>query len=140
MAPGGVIYDDGSWRLEHILEPIPMVGWLVLKPLRHVETIAGLTMDEATAFGQLSKHIVEAMEMALDPAKVYLCMFAEAENFAHIHFHFIPRFEDTPTERRGPKSFDYLRDASVQGRNMGDIMELDRVVSAIRERLRTTGS
>jgi hypothetical protein len=29
--PGGVIYQDRLWRLEHAFEPIPMVGWLILK-------------------------------------------------------------------------------------------------------------
>lgn len=42
-APGGVIYEDALWRLEHVVEPIPMVGWLILKPLRHVEQFANLT-------------------------------------------------------------------------------------------------
>ena len=34
VAPGGALYDDGLWRLEHTFEPFPMVGWLILKPLR----------------------------------------------------------------------------------------------------------
>src|SRR5947209_5697872 len=43
VAPGGVIYEDALWRLEHSLEPIPMIGWLILKPLRHVEAFADFT-------------------------------------------------------------------------------------------------
>jgi hypothetical protein len=29
--PGGVIYDDGLWRLEHMLMPAVLPGWLILR-------------------------------------------------------------------------------------------------------------
>ena len=45
-APGGVIYEDGLWRLEHLLEPVPFAGWLVLKQLRHIESLAEMNPDE----------------------------------------------------------------------------------------------
>ncbi|MGH7763205.1 MAG: hypothetical protein ACREOM_02155, partial [Candidatus Dormibacteraceae bacterium] len=41
-APGGVIHQDEHWRLEHIIPPLPMAGWLVLKPLRHIESVADM--------------------------------------------------------------------------------------------------
>ena len=53
-APGGTIVRDHLWVLEHIVEPIPMVGWLVLKPVRHVESFAELTPEEASSFGPLT--------------------------------------------------------------------------------------
>jgi hypothetical protein len=34
-APGGVIYEDDLWQLQHDIAPISLVGWLVLKPLCH---------------------------------------------------------------------------------------------------------
>lgn len=130
--PGVVIYDDGVWRLEHIVEPIPMAGWLALKPWHHVETMADLTKDESASFGRLSRRIVVAMNKVMRPQKVYVCLFAEAENFAHIHFHLIPRLPSTPADRRGPAAFEYLREAAQQGRNLADVNEAARVATEIR--------
>src|SRR2546425_3949235 len=89
-APGGVVYEDALWRAEHAIEPIPMVGWLVLKPLRHVEAFADLTPEEAAAFGPIAHRLTRAMTAVLGPVKVYVCLFAEAEHFTHIHVHLIP--------------------------------------------------
>ncbi len=133
IAPGGVIYDDGFWRLEHVLEPIPMVGWLVLKPLRHVESMVDLTEEESLAFSSLSQRVMRAMRDVLHPEKIYLCLFAEAEGFAHIHYHLIPRFAETPTERRGPGVFEYLAEAHRLNQNLADVSDAMKAVEAIRD-------
>ncbi|HET8599159.1 MAG TPA: hypothetical protein VFL99_02455 [Segeticoccus sp.] len=41
-------------------------------------------------------------------AKSYVAQFAEAEGFAHTHFHLIPRPADLAEDRRGPNVFGYL--------------------------------
>jgi hypothetical protein len=42
----------GFWRLAHAFgTPIP--GWLVLRPLRHVTRIGGLTREESAELGGL---------------------------------------------------------------------------------------
>jgi hypothetical protein len=28
-SPGGYVFDDGLCRVEHVIEPLPMLGWLV---------------------------------------------------------------------------------------------------------------
>ena len=134
-APGSVIYGDTLWRLEHSLEPIPLAGWLVLKPLRHVESFAALNDDEAASFGPLVRRAMAAMTQVLAPAKVYLCLYAEHRDAQHIHFHLIPRYDNTPPERRGPGVFEYLREAGLRGENLADIAEAERIVAALRERL-----
>jgi diadenosine tetraphosphate (Ap4A) HIT family hydrolase len=101
VTPGGVIYQDALWRLEHSLESIPMVGWLILKPLRHVEAFAGLTPNEAASLGPLARRITRAMTEVLAPARVYVCLYAEA--VSHVHFHLIPRYHETPQVHRGPE-------------------------------------
>ena len=136
--PGGVIYQDAWWRAEHIIEPIPLAGWLVLKPLRHVEAFADLTLEEAASFGPLVRRITMAMREVLKPTKIYVCQFSEAQDFAHIHFHLIPRFAATPPESRGPGVFDLLSEAASQGRNLADVSAAAGVVAAVRERIRTT--
>ena len=131
--PGGPIYRDALWCLEHNLEPIPLVGWLVLKPLRHVEAFADLTVAEAAAFGPLTRRITQAMTAVLHPTKIYLSMYMEAPGFAHLHVHLIPRFADTPLDRRGPDVFAYLRESKTSGRNLGDVAAAVQCASALRE-------
>jgi diadenosine tetraphosphate (Ap4A) HIT family hydrolase len=135
--PGGVIYQDGLWRLEHAFEPIPMVGWLILKPLRHVESLSELTHAEAQSLGGLIQRISAAMTEELRPVKVYVACFAET--VAHLHFHFIPRSEDAPVDKRGPDIFHYLGEAGREKRNLGDVREAARVAMAIRGALARDG-
>lgn len=100
-APGGVVYRDLLWRVEHKLEPLQIAGWLVAKPLRHVTAFAGLSDEEASSFGPLMRAVMSALTNVLSPAKVYLLLLAEQEGFEHIHFHLIPRAADLPKEFRG---------------------------------------
>ncbi|MPZ15114.1 MAG: HIT domain-containing protein [Chloroflexi bacterium] len=132
---GGVIYQDRLWRLEHCIEPIPVAGWLVLKPLRHVEAFADLTEEEAESFGPLVRLATRAMREVLQPAKVYVCLFSESEGFAHIHVHLIPRFAETPHELHGAGVFDLLRRAGEEQRNLGDVAAAAEVAAAVLERL-----
>ncbi len=134
-APGGVIYQDDLWQLQHGIEPIAFVGWLILKPLRHVEAFADLTSEEAAAFGPLTRRITRAMTDVLHPAKIYLSLYAEATGFAHLHVHLIPRYADTPPERRGPSIFEYLRESKASGQNRGTIAEVEHATVAIRQAL-----
>ncbi len=118
-APGGVIYKDRLWRIEHILEPIPMAGWLIAKPLRHVTTFADLTAEEAAVFGPLMHRAMGALQLLLDAEKVYLCLFAEAAGFGHIHFHLIPAMRGWTAQQRGPAVFELIGEAKRRG-NIAD--------------------
>jgi diadenosine tetraphosphate (Ap4A) HIT family hydrolase len=131
--PGGPIFDDGRWRIEHAFEPIPMVGWLVLKPHRHVESLGDLEPDEAAALGPLIAGAGAAMREVLGCRRIYVVCFAEA--VAHVHLHLIPRQDDLPRDRRGPGVFEYLSEAKRGGRNLGDPGEAARVAGRVRERM-----
>lgn len=131
-----MLYDDGLWVLEHAIEPIPFVGWFVLKSYRHVEAFADLTDEEAATFGPLTRRITRAMAEVLEPVKVYLSLYAEAKEFPHLHVHLIPRFADTPQDRRGPKIFAYLSDAVRSGENGGEVEAAKRVATQVRDLIR----
>ena len=133
-APGGVIYQDRLWRLEHTFEWIPMVGWLVLKPLRHVEAFAELTEAEAATLGPLIRSATIAMTQVLQPAKIYVVQFAESE-LGHVHIHLIPRWQDTPAELRGPDVFSLLNTATHEQRNLGAPEAAAKTAVAIREQM-----
>ena len=133
--PGGIIHDDGLWRLEHTFEPIQLLGWLVLKPLRHIENVAELSAEEAATLGPLIQRASAALTAELGCPKVYVCVFAESANAPHVHVHLIARPKELPDERRGPGIFDYLRDAFRSGQNQADVAEAARLAERIRARL-----
>lgn len=134
-SPGGILYRDHLWVLEHAIEPIPLVGWLVLKTYRHVEAFADLADEEAVTFGPLTRRITRAMTAVLHPEKVYLSLYAEARDFPHLHVHLIPRFADTPPDHRGPGIFQYLSAAVRSGENGGAVEAAARVAAQIRAAL-----
>jgi diadenosine tetraphosphate (Ap4A) HIT family hydrolase len=133
-ATGGVIHQDAEWRAEHALEPIPMAGWVVLKPLRPVESFADLTIDEAAGFGLISRRLTHAMTALLGATKVYLCLVAEQEHFAHIHVHLIPRLPGARIDRRGPNVFEYMREARTGG-NLGEVAVVVQFAASMRDAL-----
>ncbi len=45
--PGGVIYQNEHWLVDHAVSPAPLRGFLIVKSKRHVEDIADLTLAEA---------------------------------------------------------------------------------------------
>jgi len=95
-APGGVIYEDDLWRVEHALSPVLLCGWLIVKPRRHVEHLADLTLDEAAALGPLVQRLCGALQRALAAQRVYVCSFGELVN--HVHFYVLPRYADMPRD------------------------------------------
>ena len=92
--PGGVIYADDYWQVEHGLNPIALRGWLILKPRRHVEHIADLTPAEVAGLGPLLSELTQALTRAVRPDKIYVMSMGEAVK--HIHFYLVPRYPDMP--------------------------------------------
>ena len=131
IAPGGVIYEDRWWRLEHCTRPIPMAGWLILKPVRHVESIAGLTAAEARTLGPLITRTANALERATRVKKVYVGLFAEAKNYAHIHIHLIPRPRKLPDRLRGTRIFELMR----RTRDRAPLHDAERIAASVRRAL-----
>lgn len=94
VAPGGVIYDDGVWRVEHSLSPVLLKGWLIVKPRRHVEHVADLNEAETKALGPLLARVSDAIRASLGAARVYVCSFGELVH--HVHFYLVPRYAGMP--------------------------------------------
>ena len=95
-APGGTIFDDGFWHVDHAVEPPFARGWLILKPHRHVESVAELSAAECVALGPLLRRLAGALERALAAERVYVCLFGETVR--HVHFHLVPRTRELPAE------------------------------------------
>lgn len=100
---------EGGWRVAHDFNS-SLEAWLILAPLRHVHALDELTADEATTLGDLLRGASVALKAVTGCQKTYVMLFAEAEGFAHLHVHVVPRMPDQPDDRRGPAVFGYLQD------------------------------
>jgi diadenosine tetraphosphate (Ap4A) HIT family hydrolase len=98
---------DEYWRTAHAIGTA-LEAWLVLVPRRHVTSVADLTDAEAAGLGTWQVRLSRALHEVTGCAKTYVVQFAEAEGFAHVHFHLVPRLADQPDDRRGPAVFSYL--------------------------------
>lgn len=107
LPPRDRIAVDDHWRVAHAFG-VALPGWLVLLPRRHVTAVADLTDAEAAGLGSWQVRLSRALGTALGCPKTYVAQFAEAEGFAHVHFHVVPRMPDLPPELRGPGVFALL--------------------------------
>ncbi len=98
---------DDHWRVAHALNTA-VPGWLVLVPRRHVTALAELTDAEADSLGDWQVRLSRALARVLGCQKTYVAQFAEADGFAHVHFHIVPRPPDLARELRGPRIFQLL--------------------------------
>jgi diadenosine tetraphosphate (Ap4A) HIT family hydrolase len=101
------IAGDEYWRVAHAFNTA-VPGWLVLIPRRHVTALAELTAAEAATLGSWQVQLSLALGRALGCQKTYVAQFAEADGFAHVHFHIVPRLPDLAGDLRGPRIFRLL--------------------------------
>lgn len=131
LPPRERIAHDPHWRVAHALGT-DLPGWLVLLPRRHVTAVHDLTDAEAAALGLWQVRLSRALRAVTGCAKTYVAQFAEAEGFAHVHFHIVPRPAALPVSQRGPAVFELLRGTE---RNRVSADHADRLARALRTRL-----
>lgn len=108
ISPGERIYNGHYWVVEHAW-PTSLVGWVVLVLRRHASALHELTTEEFAEMGSLLERTVRALHADTGCAKEYLACFAEADHFAHVHIHVMPRASDLPQTLRGPRVFALLK-------------------------------
>jgi diadenosine tetraphosphate (Ap4A) HIT family hydrolase len=126
------VWTTPGWRVAHAFNS-SLAGWLVVLPIRHVESVDELTVAESEALGKLLRESSRASKTVTGCQKTYVMMFAEAEGFSHLHFHVVPRMSDFAEDRLGPKVFAYLKEEplsdlrrdqiSLQVRNAFEVQE-----------------
>ena len=127
LPPRERIAADELWRIAHAIgTAVP--GWLVLLPRRHVTSIAALSDAEASSLGTWQVRISRALHVVMGCQKTYVAQFAEAERFAHVHFHIVPRPRDLPAALRGPKVFGAL---GSDGRTIVTEQEMDGIAARL---------
>jgi diadenosine tetraphosphate (Ap4A) HIT family hydrolase len=100
--------------------------------MRHVVAIDELTDEEATELGPLLRWLSAALRIVTGCSKTYVVQFAEAKDFAHVHFHVVPRMPSFTDAQRGPGVFTFL---GVPERDRVPTAEMDRIALAVRAEL-----
>lgn len=129
--PREAIAADASWRVVHAFNTA-LPGWLVLLPRRHVTSIAELTDEEAAGLGTWQVRLSRALTAVTGCQKTYVVQFAEAEGFAHVHFHIVPRISDLAPDQRGVGIFSLL---GVAEQERVSPERMDELATALRDRL-----
>jgi diadenosine tetraphosphate (Ap4A) HIT family hydrolase len=113
LSPTEDIVHTDNWRVAHAFNST-LPGWLVLLPTRHLESFTELSAEAADELGGLVRRLSLALQETTGCVKTYLMQFSEAEGFAHLHLHLVPRAADLPDHARGPRVFTYLSDDESQ--------------------------
>jgi len=92
--PGGVIYADDYWQVDHALPPIWILGLLIIKLQRHCEHLADLSPAEAAALGPLIQQVSQALREVTKAQKVHVASYGEG--IQHVHFLVTPRTTEMP--------------------------------------------
>lgn len=114
--PGGVVYRDDFVLLNHSMD-VPIPGYVILSPLRHMEQLHRMTVDESVALAKVLRAVCAAVQSLDGVEKVYVASFGE--DTGHVHFHIFPRYQwmlAEPAEEiftgeklDGAKLFSYMR-------------------------------
>ncbi|MFD8568853.1 HIT family protein [Streptomyces sp. NPDC057694] len=131
LPPRERVAHDAHWRVAHSFTSA-LPGWLVLLPRRHVTAVHDLSDAEATTLGGWQVGVSRALRAVTGCAKTYVVQFAEAEGFAHVHFHIVPRQAGLSAARRGPGVFELLHRPT---RERVSAQEADRLALALRAHL-----
>jgi diadenosine tetraphosphate (Ap4A) HIT family hydrolase len=107
LPPREALVVEGGWRIAHAFNSA-LPGWLVVLPMRHITSMDELTSEEAEALGSLLRRASRALSAVVGSAKAYVMFFAEAEGFAHLHVHVVPRMEWFTPDQLGPRVFTFL--------------------------------
>jgi diadenosine tetraphosphate (Ap4A) HIT family hydrolase len=84
--PGGRIHETTHWRVEHCVGPLGL-GALIVKPRRHVTSVAALTDDEAAELGPLLRATSAIAAELVAAEQVYNCLWSHAGGIpGHIHY------------------------------------------------------
>lgn len=129
LAPREQIAADTHWRVSHSVDT-SLPGWLVLVPRRHVTAIANLTDEEAARLGMWQVRLSRALHVVTGCVKTYVAQFGEAEGFAHVHFHLVPRSPLLASRHYGPRIFAAALRQPPEDRV--STAEMDRVATRVR--------
>lgn len=84
--PGGRIFASDHWLVEHCVGPLGL-GCLIVKPKRHVTSVADLEGYEAAELGPLLQRASMVARDLVGAQQIYNCLWSHAGGIpGHIHF------------------------------------------------------
>jgi diadenosine tetraphosphate (Ap4A) HIT family hydrolase len=84
--PGGLIHRSRFWLVEHCTGPLG-VGALIVKPERHVTSVADLGEDEAAELGPLLRSASLVVRELVPVEQIYTCLWSHAGGVpGHLHY------------------------------------------------------
>ncbi|MEM5794894.1 MAG: HIT domain-containing protein [Bacillota bacterium] len=120
---GGIIYQD-DWIILHHCIDINIAGYLIVSPVRHVETYGDLHEAEIRKIGVLTKDITAILSEFNGVEKIYLASFGEET--AHFHAHIFPRYK-------------WIIDHHAQDVCLGNKIDGAKLLSICREKYKVEG-
>lgn len=124
------------WQVSHAFA-VAQPGWLVLAPTGgHVTSFADLSDQAAAELGPLLQRLSRALEPVTGCVKTYQMQFSEAEGYAHLHVHLVPRMPDQSPEAIGPRVFSLMVDDPER---VVDEKRRDEIALALRRELAGAG-
>ena len=87
ILPGGLIHRSDFWLVEHCIGPLGL-GTLIVKPERHVTSVADLTVAEAAELGPLLRRASQVARELIQAEQVYNCLWSHAGG-APVHIHYV---------------------------------------------------
>jgi diadenosine tetraphosphate (Ap4A) HIT family hydrolase len=85
--PGGRIFRTHHWLVEHCVGPLGL-GTLIVKPERHVTSVASLTDDEVAELGPLLRRASAVAARLVNAEQIYNCLWSHAGG-APVHIHYV---------------------------------------------------
>ena len=85
--PGGLIHRSRFWLVEHCTGPLG-VGTLIVKPERHVTSVADLSEDEAAELGPLLRRASLVARELVPAVQIYNCLWSHAGGVP-VHLHYV---------------------------------------------------
>jgi histidine triad (HIT) family protein len=121
------IAEIGPWTLAHINsapQGLPTKGHLMIESNRHICDYSEMSEDEAKHLGIAIQHGSRLLKQHVAAQHVYL--FRINDLVAHLHFHLIPRYADTPKEFWGTSIRDW------PGRPVVDRVQMATLVAILK--------
>ena len=128
--PGGLIHRSDSWLVEHCIGPLGL-GTLIVKPERHVTSVADLTRAEAAELGPILRRASQVAQELVQAEQVYNCLWSHADGMpVHIHYVIQPVTTDRLTRfgAYGPA----LQVAMFEAEDVPNPDDIERVAEAAR--------
>lgn len=115
-----------AWSVSHF----PVVngelaprGRVVIETRRHIEELYSMSDFEAAELGRIILKVSKALKEVVKAEHVYVYRINDI--VAHLHFHLIPRFADTPVEFKGLKITDW---PDYPKANLSEVIEVSKLL------------